>query len=234
MKTFGPRMLLSLLLGEVLSGGLHAQSLRKLERRAINRTRITLVNGDTIQRFTTTLRQPRPQPNRMYYWQGQDHVLRTFGAYNGHLLDGPYQLTDRADHLLGAGRLKKGLKTGTWRKWRADGSLASSNRWRRGRQRGGTISYDVNSHPLITPAPLKPTTVAAVPRAEPGGGRWWQLPYWKVKLKRRKTVPLERAIPASTAPATPEPTKKQASPKKKNAAPSKVAPAPVPANQTGT
>ena len=53
-----------------------AQTVRKLERAATNRTHPTLVNGDTIQRFTTTRHRPSPNPDRMYYWQSQDHILR--------------------------------------------------------------------------------------------------------------------------------------------------------------
>lgn len=127
MNTICRRVLLGLLLSGLIPGGSHAQSLRKLERGAINRTRITLVNGDTIQRFTTTLRHPQPRPDRFYYWQGQDRIQRNVGGYNGHLLDGPYQLTDRDDHLLGNGALRQGLKTGRWRTWRPDGSLASTS-----------------------------------------------------------------------------------------------------------
>jgi hypothetical protein len=212
-------VLFLLLLSGLLPGALRAQSLRKLERKAINRTRITLVNGDTIQRFTTTLRQPTPQTDRLYYWQGQDHILRTMGAYNGHLLDGPYQLTDRTDRLLGAGTLKKGLKTGTWRKWRADGSLVSSSHWRRGRQRGQTMTYDANSQPI--PVTTPPKSTASTAAVEKRSIRWWQLTYWKAKFKSHKK-PSVSPTPSATPTALPP------GPKKKRAAKSTPSPPVVP------
>ncbi|MEL5994134.1 toxin-antitoxin system YwqK family antitoxin [Hymenobacter segetis] len=203
---------------------MHAQSLRKLERGSINRTRITLVNGDTIQRFTTTLRHPQPRPDRFYYWQGQDRIQRNAGGYNGHLLDGSYQLTDRDDHLLGNGALRQGLKTGTWRTWRPDGSLASTSHWRQGRQRGRTIAYDANSRPLPIAAPPKHSPAA--PNAAAPVVRWWQPAYWKIKLKRRRAT---RAIPApGSAPVTPAPM-----PKKKSGSKKEVLP-PVTPKQAGS
>ena len=207
MSTSWSRVLLLLLLASLLTGTASAQSLRKLEHRAINRSRITLVNGDTVQRFTTTRRRPRPRADRFYYWQDQDHVLRTVGAYNGYLLSGPYQLTDRADHLLRAGTLTKGVKTGTWRQWRPDGSLVSASHWRRGRQRGPTITYDANSQPLpVVKAPkIKVKTPAATVAGEPRAARWWQPTYWKGKVKlRKKATPAPGSSPVVSPPVAPK------------------------------
>ena len=178
-------LLLATLLGSLPGFSAAGQSLPRMQRAAINRTHLTLVSGDTVQRFTTTRNKPSPRTDRMYYWQGPDHILRTLGAYNGYLLDGPYRLTDRTDRLLGSGTFRQGLKTGLWRKWRADGSLLSASHWRRGRQRGPTISYDANSQPLPTtpkmaPAATPPPVVAASPH-------WWQFGRRK-KLKAKITT----------------------------------------------
>ena len=164
-----------------------AQSLAKLEQRAINRTHITLVNGDTVQSFTTTLRQPRPKARRLYYWQGQNYILRTAGAYNGRLLHGPYRLTDRAEHLLRGGNFKKGVKTGKWCTWRPDGSLLSSSQWHRGQQRGKTLFFDDNSLPLAVASPV--TSAAPVPH-------WWQLSHWR----KPKAEPVQSKIVAPAQP----------------------------------
>lgn len=184
-----------------------------MQRMAINRTRVTLVNGDTVQRFTTTLRRPSPKSDRFYYWQGQEQVLRTVGAYNGRLLNGPYRLTDRTDRLLGGGTFKKGLKTGAWRQWRADGSLATTSYWRRGRQRGRTVAFDANSRPL--PAIPAPKRVSAPTGAAGRQVRWWQAAYWKAKVKREQAAPTPPlpATPAATSPpsAPAAPTKKRRS-----------------------
>ena len=171
-----------------------AQTVRKLERAATNRTHPTLVNGDTIQRFSTTRHRPSPKPDRMYYLQSQDHILRTMGAYNGYLLDGPYQLTDRTDRLLGSGVFKQGLKTGLWRKWRADGSLASSSRWHNGQQQGLTISYDANGQPLRLTKKAAPASVPTPSSSGlPPSSHWWQ-------FGRRKASP---ATVPTAAPAAP-------------------------------
>lgn len=191
--TFYYRLLLLLaLLDGPIGFSASAQTLSSLERAAINRTHLTLVNGDTVQRFTTTRRQPSTLANRMYYWQGQDHILRTMGAYNGHLLDGPYQLSDRTDRLLGSGSFRQGLKAGLWRKWRPDGSLLSASHWRRGQQRGPTIEYDANSQPLPVARKASPVAnpvgVASSPNSAATavtGVRWWQFR----RGKKRKAEP---------------------------------------------
>lgn len=180
-------LLLATLLGSLPGFSAAGQSLPRLQRAAINRSHITFVNGDTVQRFTTTRHKPSPHLDRMYYWQGQDHVLRTLGAYNGYLLDGPYQLTDRTDRLLGNGTFRQGLKTGLWRKWRADGSLLSASHWRRGRQRGPAINYDSNSQPLPKAPKTAAPEIATPPAAAVATPHWWQLGRRK-KLKAKITA----------------------------------------------
>jgi hypothetical protein len=187
MSTFYRCILIAPILSVLCLLRLSAQTVRKLERGAINRSHLTLVNGDTVQRFTTTRKRPTPHLDRMYYWQGQDHIMRTLGAYNGFVLNGPYQLTDRTDHLLGSGTFKQGLKTGLWRKWRADGSLLSASRWRHGRQRGPTVTYDANSQPLRAAKTATVSPPAAGTPATPAH-HWWQ-------FRHRKTVPAAPAIP---------------------------------------
>lgn len=218
-------VLLGLLLSGLIPGRAKSQSLRKLERRATNRTRITLVNGDTIQRFTTTLRHPQPRPDRLYYWQGQDRIQRNVGAYNGHLLDGPYQLTDRGDHLLGNGTLRQGLKTGTWRTWRTDGSLASTGHWRRGRRQGRLVAYDANSQPLPIIGPSK--RIASATAVTNPSTHWWQLAHWSAKFKRRQTARATTPIPGDS------PVLPPSMPKKKRRSP-KEAPPLVTPNKTGS
>jgi hypothetical protein len=192
---------------------LQAQPVRRLERQAINRTRITAVNGDTVQRFTTTLRHPRAKARRLYYWQGQNHIRRAVGAYDGHLLHGSYRLTDRQDHLLGSGSFRKGLKHGQWQTWRPDGSLASASRWRRGRQRGPMMLYDANSQPL--PAPAAASSQAVATSTVPAKTHWWQLSHWRTQRPATPPGPktAEPTAPAADAPAKPKkPAKKPAAP----------------------
>jgi hypothetical protein len=194
-----------------------------MERQAINRTRITAVNGDTVQRFTTTLRHPRPKLGRLYYWQGQNHIRRSVGGYDGRLLHGSYRLTDRQDRLLGGGSFRKGLKTGQWQTWRPDGSLASTSRWRRGRQRGRTILYDATSQPL--PTPTSPSATAAAAAGSSVKTHWWQLSHWRTP---RPATPAGAKAVEPAAPATPAPAK----PKKRAA--DRVRPAVAPAKPAGS
>jgi hypothetical protein len=180
----------------------HGQSLRKLEQRAINRTHLTFVSGDTVQRFTVTYDQPTPRTGRFYYWQGPTQILRTAGAYNGHLLTGDYQLTSRNGNLLARGTFNKGLKTGEWRTWRPDGTPVSSSNWRRGRQLGKTKYYDEAGQRLSPVIPPQPVTPVA---AQPVNPHFWQPAYWQGMVKRRK---LRRAEKRQAKPATPAPVKK--------------------------
>jgi hypothetical protein len=177
------------------------QSLRKLEQRAINRTHLTFVNGDTVQRFTVTYAQPTPRAGRFYYWQGPTQILRTAGAYNGHLLTGGYQLTSRNGNLLGSGNFEKGLKTGEWRTWRPNGTPVSRSSWRRGRQLGKTKYYD-EAGQRLRPTTPKPTVAVATTPTTP---RFWQPAYWQAVVKRVKQ---RRADKAPAEPGTPKPGKK--------------------------
>ena len=214
-------LLLATLLGSLPGFWASGQSLPRLQRAAINRTHVTFVNGDTVQRFTTTRQKPSPRPDRMYYWQAQDHVLRTLGAYNGYLLDGRYQLTDRADRLLGSGTFRQGLKTGLWRKWRADGSLLSASHWRRGRQRGPAINYDSNSQPLLSAPQTAPTNATTPPAAAAATAHWWQFGRRK-KLKAKVT-------PAPSAAGKQPSRVRKAKPAKAKAPPKSPEKPPVPA-----
>jgi len=182
---------LVLLLGGL--GAAQAQSLRRMERQGINRTHITFVKGDTVQRFTITDARPSPILGRFYYWQGPSQILRTTGAYDGKLLNGPYQLTSRNGNLLVSGSFHKGLKTGLWRTWQPDGIPITSAHWRRGRQRGKAEMYDDKGQ-LIRVA--KPTSSVA------GGqrrARFWQLRYWRTRREQRRS----RGAKPSTAPVAP-------------------------------
>jgi hypothetical protein len=188
----------------------HGQSLRKLEQRAINRTHLTFVDGDTVQRFTVTYDQPTPRNGRFYYWQGPTQILRTVGAYNGRLLTGDYQLTTRNGNLLVSGSFDKGLKTGEWRIWRPDGTPVSSSVWRRGRHWGKTKYYDPEGKRLKTAAPAKPADLAVAPSAVISP-RFWQHAYWQGVIKRRKLRRAEKrqADPAPVKKAKVRKTKDQ-------------------------
>jgi hypothetical protein len=182
----------------------HGQSLRKLEQRAINRTHLTFVNGDTVQRFTVTYDQPTPRNGRFYYWQGPTQILRTAGAYNGRLLTGDYQLTTRNGNLLVRGTFDKGLKNGEWRTWRPDGTPASSSVWRRGKPWGKTKYYDAEGKRIKPVAPPKPADLVVTPPTA-FSPHFWQPTYWQGVVKRRK---LRRAEKRKADLATPAPVKK--------------------------
>jgi hypothetical protein len=214
-------------MGYVLAVALPAQgqSLRKLERQAINRTHLTFVNGDTVQRCTVTDERPAPRANRFYYWQGPAQILRTVGAYNGRLLMGDYQLTSRNGNLLASGSFDKGLKTGEWRTWRLDGTPVSSSVWRRGRQWGKTKYYDETGRqvrPPMLPKPMAPATISPVTP------HFWQPVYWRQAWQQRqqrhaeKQKALSSKLPLGKEAANPE-GKKDSKKKAKNK-PEKTAP----------
>lgn len=185
------------------SSAAQAQSLRRMEHQAVNRTHLTFVNGDTVQRFTITRAHPAPKANRFYYWQGPTQILRTAGAYDGRLLSGAYQLTSRNGNLLGNGTFRKGLKTGLWRTWREDGTPLTSSHWHQGRRRGKVSRYDESGR-LLKPVPSakQPAKgpVAQTQDQTQGQGRIWQPVYWKGKLKRFKIRHRDKAAKAASKP----------------------------------
>lgn len=213
----------------------HSQSLRKLERRAINRTHITFVNGDTVQRFTVTYARPAARPNRFYYWQGPTQILRTAGAYDGRLLSGTYQLTSRNGNLLGSGAFSKGLKTGSWRTWRPDGTPSSSSSWRRGQQRGKTRYYDATGQRLrvLSPPPAPAATTAAGSPSAPAVPRFWQPAYWRAVLTRQQLRRQQRQQAKVVAPAPAPPAKAVKIKKEKAKAPVPPGPAPAASPRSG-
>ncbi len=245
LHTVQLRVLLAVLvnLGSILFSPVRAQSLRKLERRAINRSHLTFVNGDTVQRFTLSDARPRPRPGRFYYWRGPDRIVRAAGAYDGRLLTDDYRLTNRAGTLLVSGRFRDGLKTGLWQTWRDDGTLLSQSRWQGGRLRGRVWQYDVAGR-RIRP-------VGAVAPASPSAPHLWQPQYWQQAWQarqRRRAVrpaavpapvvgspvvtPASPAVaPAASAPPAPVPAVKKAKKQKGKTprnSPSVVAPTPAP------
>lgn len=179
---------LSFLAGILLAClSLSAQSIKKTERRAINRTRVTVVSGDSVQQFELLIRQPRARRKHTYHWYAHNRVHRAPGVYNGRLLHGPYLLLNRAQQPLEKGQFKQGRKTGHWAQWRPDGTLLSYSRWRNGRQRGRTELFDAQGQPV------KPAEIAAVAAAEESAHR----PWLKRLFKRS-------ALPATDAAAQPQ------------------------------
>ena len=67
-----------------------------------------------------------------YYWYDANQIHMTQGGFSGKLLDGLYAAYYRNKNLEEQGNFKKGLKTGIWKKWRADGSLESTTQWNHG------------------------------------------------------------------------------------------------------
>lgn len=140
-----------------------AQSLRKEEKRAINRTHLRVVSADTVQHFDVSLRARKyPHRKHMYYWFAAGGVHHAQGEFNGRLLHGPYRVTTREEQPLSKGRFRHGVKTGRWQQWHANGQLAQETRWRRGHLSGRPMAYDQQGH-VITGVPAAATPVKGKP-----------------------------------------------------------------------
>ena len=174
-KRFVNRVLSLLLIGLLAAHGGQGQSVRKQEARATNRSHIRLVDGDTVQLVALAKRERgRPHRQRHYYWYAQGRVQHAQGDVQGRRLHGPYRLLTREGQPLRQGQFRRGLKTGRWQSWYANGQRATLQTWRRGHPHGSLRAYDETGHRL--------------PAAETAGARrrWWQ---WPRRLWSRRPAP---------------------------------------------
>jgi antitoxin component YwqK of YwqJK toxin-antitoxin module len=75
---------------------------------------------------------PSTKSNLFYYWYSANSIHSTQGGFSGKLLDGEYDEYYPDKGLKEQGLFKKGLKSGTWKDWNADGTLKAEANWKNG------------------------------------------------------------------------------------------------------
>jgi hypothetical protein len=115
---------------------------QKMPVTALNSVRITqpekVIVAETIP-FTSTSKQ---SSSLWYYWYSANEIHITQGGYSGKALNGNYNEYYLNKNLKEKGQFEKGLKTGIWKNWRQDGSLASAYTWKAGQRYGDFFVYD--------------------------------------------------------------------------------------------
>jgi antitoxin component YwqK of YwqJK toxin-antitoxin module len=75
---------------------------------------------------------PSVKSNLFYYWYEANVIHNTQGGFSGKLLNGSYIEYYPNKNLKEQGTFKKGLKTGAWKSWNEDGTLAINSIWKNG------------------------------------------------------------------------------------------------------
>lgn len=75
---------------------------------------------------------PKPKPDRFYFWYSANAVHVSQGGFSGDLLNGLYNEYYLNRNLKSQGIFKKGLKDGTWKSWKEDGTLSEVITWKNG------------------------------------------------------------------------------------------------------
>ena len=68
----------------------------------------------------------RTKNDRWYHWYHPHDLHITAGDYSGRLLDGEYKSFFPKGDLKEKGEFKKGLKSGQWKSWYENGTVARS------------------------------------------------------------------------------------------------------------
>lgn len=91
-----------------------------------------------------TSQEITPDINTVYFWYKSNEIFHSKGDYLGELLDGEYSKQLYTNQLIEKGFYARGVKTGTWKKWHANGKLKEISQWKEGKLDGAFYSFDAN------------------------------------------------------------------------------------------
>ena len=124
---------------------LYAQSLNHMVKQSMNKSRITISHGDSVETFTITNQKLKKSlDNAFYLWYTSGQLKHAQGSYDGKLLDGLYTLSYYDKSLIEHGQVRMGLKMGEWKSWYKNGFLYKNQSWSKGLPQGKYISYHSN------------------------------------------------------------------------------------------
>ncbi|MCB0761753.1 MAG: hypothetical protein KDC12_09545 [Flavobacteriales bacterium] len=84
----------------------------------------------------------RTLPDCEYTWFYAGQLKTTQGGYDGVLLHGDFRRFDKEGNLIENGKFLKGLKSGEWKTWNADGTLVRIDNYKNGTLHGLVSQYE--------------------------------------------------------------------------------------------
>jgi antitoxin component YwqK of YwqJK toxin-antitoxin module len=107
---------------------------QKMPNEGFYKVRITLPDMTILAEINPISSNPYAKPALFYYWYQANAIHSTQGGFSGKLLNGAYNEYYPNKNLKSQGNYKKGLKTGLWKVWNKDGTLAEVIAWKKGVQ----------------------------------------------------------------------------------------------------
>ncbi|MBE9585986.1 hypothetical protein IM792_16145 [Mucilaginibacter sp. JRF] len=115
---------------------------------AFQKIRLTQGDKTLLAEIKPTGSIPKVKPGLWYHWYSAGQINTTQGGFSGKPLNGDYKEWYLNKNLKEQGQFERGLKTGLWKSWRDDGTLAATYTWRNGLRNGNFIVYDEKGLPL--------------------------------------------------------------------------------------
>jgi len=107
---------------------------QKMPDEGFNKVRITLSDLTILAEINPVSSNPTVKSNLFYFWYEANAIHSTQGGFSGKLLNGLYSEYYPERNLKRQGSFKKGLKSGLWKSWNRDGTLAELTKWKMGIQ----------------------------------------------------------------------------------------------------
>lgn len=107
-------------------------SAQKMPAYGLDKVRIAQSDQNIVAELDHESSTISVKANLQYYWYSANMIHDTQGGYSGRLLNGLYSVFYLNKNLKEQGNFKKGLKDGTWKTWKEDGSLSATAIWERG------------------------------------------------------------------------------------------------------
>lgn len=111
----------------------YAASAQQLPDYGLDKVRINEAGQTIVAELASVSAGPTAKPALHYFWYNSGAIHETQGGYSGRLLNGQYTAFYLNKNLKEQGSFKKGLKDGTWKNWREDGSLLATVTWKHGK-----------------------------------------------------------------------------------------------------
>lgn len=107
-----------------------------------NRVIVNFYDNTVYMEILTKKTKKKASDDKFYYWYSANDIKRTRGAYEGKLLHGKYSDFYINKNLKEKGRMKYGLRVGTWKSWHPNGEYKNITYWRRGKAVGVFRDYN--------------------------------------------------------------------------------------------
>ncbi len=99
-------------------------------------------NTEFKEQFFITDATPVAKKDVSYYWFKSQQVHTSQEDYAGELIHGVYTKYYYNNQVAEKGTFNKGLKTGLWNSWDAQGNLTLREKWKNGKRSGQQVTYD--------------------------------------------------------------------------------------------